>query len=479
MMFVPYNLHVIYRLWWQELTRKRNKTMSLKLRLNLMITALLIMLMMVGTLMLIHNARGQVMAEIDSTAALATHLLDAETIYFSGVMRGSGNHKPFRLQGLEHLRHLRIEFRDVAGRLIDSNLASTAITKSEQPPLWFVRLMTAAMPKPVGIKRPLIVNETHMGELTVTPDPSYEIYEIWRDTIDLLTLVLVFFVLVNLMVYWAVSRALRPVDTILVALNELERGNLDSRLPAFHLPELSRISEKFNGMAQTLQQSIGRNHKLAQQLIHLQEEERKSLARDLHDELGQCLTAIRTDAAAILEMSKVKFPAARESAQAIADVTLHVMGMVSAMLQRLRPEVLDALGLQPALIDLISTWRQRNQLAGCVVRISNDLGLLDETTSITAYRIVQEALTNVARHAKARRLEIDVAKIGNSKGESILKIVVNDDGVGFYPEHADGFGLSGMRERVEGIGGRFLLVSSPGMGVKITVELPFKVQESV
>jgi len=95
--------------------------MSLKLRLNLMITALLAMLMMVGTLMLIHNARGQVLAEVDSTAALATHLLDAETIYFSGITKGEAYHKPFRLQGLEHLRHLRIEFRDTSGRLLDSN----------------------------------------------------------------------------------------------------------------------------------------------------------------------------------------------------------------------------------------------------------------------------------------------------------------------------------------------------------------------
>ena len=453
--------------------------MSLKLRLNLLITALLLMLLIIGTLMLIHNARSQVMAEVDSTAALATHLLDAETIYFSGMKQGELHHKAFRLQGLEHLRHLHIEFRDAAGRLLDSNLVSVNASQADFPPQWFVHLMTVAMPKPAGVMRPLILNGIRMGELTVTPDPSYEIAEIWRDTVDLLVLVLVFFVLVNLMVYWAVSRALRPVDTILIALNELERGNLDSRLPTFHLPELSRISEKFNGMAQTLQQSIGRNHKLAQQLIHLQEEERKSLARDLHDELGQCLTAIRTDAAAILEMSKVKFPAARESAQAIADVTLHVMGMVAAMLQRLRPEVLDELGLRPALMDLISTWRQRNQLSGCIVKISSDLGFMDEATSITAYRVVQECLTNIARHSKARRIEIEVTKISKSIDENILKIAVNDDGAGFNPALTEGFGLSGMRERVEGLGGSFALISALGQGTQITVQIPFNTQEKV
>lgn len=446
--------------------------MSLKLRLNLLITTLLAMLMMVGTLLLIHNARAQVLAEVDSTAALATHLLDAETVYFSGVMKGEAYYKPFRLQGLEHLRHLRIEFRDASGRLLDSNQVVSSPARSDAPPDWFIQAMTVAIPKPVAVKRQLVINGRNVGELLVVPDPSYEVMEIWRDTVDLFLLVAVFFVLVNLMVYWAVGRALRPVDRILIALNELERGNLDARLPFFQLPELARISDKFNGMAQTLQQSIGRNHKLAQQLIHLQEEERKSLARDLHDELGQCLTAIRTDAAVILEMSKTRFPAARESAQAIADVTLQVMGMVGAMLQRLRPEVLDELGLRAALMELISTWRQRNRQVACVVRISDDLDRLDEPTSITAYRVVQEALTNVARHARARRVEIEIKAVRQSFDEWILKIMVNDDGSGFDHAQTEGFGLTGMKERVEGLGGRITLNSTVGSGTHILVGLP-------
>jgi len=441
-----------------------------------MITALLVMLLMIGTLILIHNARSQVLAELDSTAALATHLLDAEAIYFSGTRLKGNYQKPFRLQGLEHLRHLRIEFKGPAGRVLDSNINPVNQSKVIAPPSWFVKLVTVAMPTPNSVKRPLVINGIDLGEITVTPDPSYEIAEIWLDTVDLLTLIILFYLLVNIVVYWAVGRALRPVDNILYALNELESGKLDSRLPSFNLPELDRISEKFNHMAQTLQQSIGRNHKLSQQLIDFQEEERKSLARDLHDELGQSLTAIRTDAAAIIEMSKVKFPAARESAQAIADVTLHVMSMVAAMLQRLRPEVLDALGLHPALIDLIFSWRQRNHLITCVTKISDDLDCLDEATSINAYRIVQECLTNITRHAKARRVEIEVAKV-NENNNGWLSIYVSDDGIGLSSDKNDGFGLSGMKERAEGLGGKFSLVSAPGLGTRVSVYLPFKTKD--
>lgn len=453
--------------------------MSLKLRLNLLITALLLLLMVVGTWLLIHNARTQVLAEVDSTAALTSHLLDAETIYFSGVTRGEAYHKPFRLQGLEHLRHLRIEYYDPSGRLLDSNMHSSGEGDSNAAPNWFVQAMTVALPKQVAVKRPLIFNGRNMGELVVTPDPSYEVAEIWRDTVDLFVLVAVFFVLVNLMVFWAVGRALSPVEKILTALTALEKGSLEARLPPFELPELTRISVKFNVMAQTLQQSIGSNHKLSQQLLQLQEEERKILARDLHDELGQYLTAIRTDATTLLEMSKTQFPAAQQGAQAIVDVSIQVMAIIRTMLQRLRPDVLDELGLQPALSELIATWRQRYPISACLTCIPPNLPKLGDGVNITAYRVVQECLTNVSKHANARRVEINV-KVLNQADNPQLEISVSDDGVGFNPAEVDGFGLNGMRERVEGTGGTLSIRSSKGNGTSVLVRLPINdVVESV
>lgn len=451
--------------------------MNLKLRLNLMITALLGLLMLIGILLLIHNARAQVRAEIESTAALAGHLLDAETIYFSGVLNQKTEQKPSHLRGLDHLRHLRIEYRDNRGRLVDSNQVQQPQADADLPPYWFMRAMTVALPQPLEVRRPLVINGQPLGELAITPDPSYEVAEIWRDTVDLLILVSIFFVTVNLMVYWAVGRALRPVDRILGALTELEEGRLDSRLPEFDLPELSRISSKFNGMAQKLQQSISRNHKLSQQLIQLQEEERKSLARDLHDELGQYLTAIRTDAAALLEMSKTRFPEAREGAQAIVDVTLQVMHIIGAILQRLRPEVLDQLGLRPSLIELIATWRQRNQNVSCILKLPENINTPDEQVSLTAYRVVQECLTNVARHAQARRVEIELRLFRDGRLGKCLEINVSDDGTGFDPETPEGFGLCGMRERVEGLGGTLAVDSAPQAGTRIRAILPIAAKE--
>ncbi len=449
--------------------------LSLKLRLNLLITALLALMLLIGAMQLISNARENVRAEIESTAVLVTHLLDAEIAYLAATANVDVLESPFRLQDFRHIRHFRIEYFDTHGRLQDSNnLKDASMAERLDTPPWFAGLMERVDIDWAGARRHVVVNGRDFGELVITPDPSYEIAEVWDDTIGLLSLVVLFFLTVNVMVYWAVGRALRPVGSIWSALNELERGNLDARLPSFRLPELARISEKFNRMANTLQQSISRNHKLSQQLIRLQEEERKSLARDLHDELGQSLTAIRVDGTTLLEMSRTDFPAARESAQAIVDVTHHVIHQIRAMLQRLRPEVLDGLGLRAALNEMLSGWRQRNSSITCIIKLSEGIDSMDETANITAYRVVQESLTNVARHAAARRVEVSVRRLPGGTNGSMLEIMVADDGKGFDAENLQGFGLSGMRERVEGMGGAFELTSVSSLGTRILVSIPIK-----
>lgn len=445
--------------------------MSLKLLLNLLITALLLLVMMAGLVLMLGNARDDVRAEIDSTANLALHMLDTEIIYFSsGSAVNAWPDSPFRLNSLGHVRHLRIEFFDARGKLRDSNRTAETDFK-HAPPAWFMRVMTGVAPEGNPTRKPVFYMGRVIGELVVTPDASYEIKEIWNDTLGLIELVAVFFVLVNVMVYFAVGWALRPVDRILAALTELENGRLDTRLPTFRLPELARISTKFNGMVQTLQQSVGRVHELNRKIVCLQEDERRRLARDLHDEVGQCLTAIHVDATAV--MSARRLPDTRQSAQAILKVTRQMMEMVHDMLQRLRPSVLDELGLQAALNDLVDVWQQRNRNVTCKANIGDELdGDMDESIAMAAYRIVQESLTNISRHASATNIELDV-----TKEQGVLLIRIGDDGRGFDAGATmSGYGLTGMRERVEGLGGEYLLDSLPGSGTRIKVRIPCVVE---
>ncbi|MGX8883630.1 ATP-binding protein [Methylovorus sp. SPW-M1] len=440
--------------------------MSLKLRLNLMITALLVLIMALGTMLMVANARQDVRAEVESTAKLALYLLDAEALYYSQLSNPQ-QLRSFRLKSLSNLRHLRIEFYDHNGTLVDSNSLPADAVNEAPPPRWFVSAMGMVSSEWIQSRRMIKVNGRVIGVLVVTPDPSYEIAEVWGDTQDLLVLSALFFLLVNLMVYWAVGHALRPVDTVLAALNELERGNLKARLPDFKLKELARISHKFNLMAHKLETSVERNHRLSQQLIRAQEDERKHLARDLHDEIGQSLTAINADATAIVN-SDSSNPRIKESAAAIVQVARHVVTIVRDMLEHLRPDTLDKLGLHIALTDLVSNWRQRHPQATITINIEEDLEDLGEFIPITIYRLLQEALTNISRHARAGSVSLAVQRMGNH-----LHLVIRDNGCGFEMEKApSGFGLAGMRERVEGLGGKLDVQSAPGEGTTIMVSIP-------
>ena len=448
--------------------------MSLRARLNLLITSLLLLVMLLGTLLLLRNAREQVQAEVESVSAMVTQLANPVGLLFS---RPGGQfwYRQIGFGGIEHLRHIRISIYNLDGVLIHTNAHAHGQGLEESPPEWFKSLMTRNL-TPVRVEQALPAGGLLGGNVIIEADPSYEVAEVWKDTVGLFGLVVVFFVSVNILVFWAVGRALKPVGRILEALNELEQGNLEARLPAFELKELSSISEKFNGMAETLQTSMTRNHRLSQQLIYLQEEERKSLARDLHDELGQCLTAIMADGTALLRLSESRLPEGRASAEAVVTVTQQVMTLLRAMLQRLRPDVLDGLGLLPALEELVANWRQRNIGLTLISRYSGDLNHLSEAVRITAYRVVQECLTNISRHASARRVSLQVERQAVRDNDELV-ITVGDDGKGFDPTRSEGFGLSGMRERVQGLGGAFVLESAPGEGTRITVRIPLTQKE--
>jgi two-component system sensor histidine kinase UhpB len=306
-----------------------------------------------------------------------------------------------------------------------------------------------------------------MGELIVTPDPLNEIDEVWEETQTLLILLSFFIIVANILIYLAVNQALKPIDKVLSALTELELGNLSSRLPKFTLPELSNISHKFNVMAETLEHSTANNHHLTQQIIHLQEDERKNLARELHDEIGQHLTAIHIDASAILNAKTLN--SAHQSASAIDSVTRQMMDIVHTMLQRLRPSGLDELGLKPALEELISAWSQRQPSVKVDFQARGDFSSVDELILLTLYRLIQECLTNISRYAHATAIVISV-----EKDSHVIHLHVSDDGVGFSNNiKPTGFGLAGMRERVDSLGGELSIKSDPNDGVAIIATIPY------
>jgi two-component system sensor histidine kinase UhpB len=226
-------------------------------------------------------------------------------------------------------------------------------------------------------------------------------------------------------------------------------------------------------MVRTLRTSIEQNHQLSQKLIRIQEEERKSLARDLHDEFGQSLTAIHADAAVLKALANRDYPKIKPSANAISDLSKHLMNLVGGMLSSLKLSVLHELGLEEALKDLLNTWQLRHPKVNLNYQISfKGPPKINETISVTSYRIIQECLTNITRHAKAKNVEIHINYIKKNKSNAMIDIEVIDDGVGFNKSHRDGFGLSGMRERINEIDGKINITSNIKQGVYLKIQLP-------
>jgi two-component system, NarL family, sensor histidine kinase UhpB len=223
-----------------------------------------------------------------------------------------------------------------------------------------------------------------------------------------------------------------------------------------------------------LTELLHENRRLAQQHVDLLESERKRLARELHDEAGQYLNAIKTDAVSIQSWAAQGPDAVRRASAAIVDHTDRVYGVVRDLISRLRPVGLDELGVTAALEHYVDNSQQRLPQLKIVLSIEGELDDLDEQRSLTVYRLVQEALTNVGRHADAKRVDIELTRqaLGPRANELIVRI--RDDGRGAdLNAHTTGLGLVGMRERVEVLGGQLRLKSTPAQGFEIVADIPF------
>ncbi|RDH82978.1 MAG: hypothetical protein DIZ80_11995 [endosymbiont of Galathealinum brachiosum] len=265
------------------------------------------------------------------------------------------------------------------------------------------------------------------------------------------------------------------------AAEQVEGGDYSVTVPTTPCDEVGKTAASFNRMVaevsnrtRQLQEAESLSTKLLQEnrrLIHtsleIQEAERKHLSRELHDELGQCLTAIQADAELIRDISD-KDKRIETSANAIMDVSSRVYDVVHSMMHRLRPGILDNLGLVEALKDEIKAWQNRNQKTQYCFTHTGDLSTLNEHFNITLYRIVQEGLTNISKHANADKVDIELHNDANN-----LLLKITDNGTGFNLQSScNGLGLIGMRERVESLNGKLQLRSQPGDGVSINILVP-------
>lgn len=269
--------------------------------------------------------------------------------------------------------------------------------------------------------------------------------------------------------YEALTRVTRPLevwqlDELPIALVALAIG---LAWYAFRRAAQARAELLMRKYAQS--QTLGllaHNRELAQQLLSVQESERRMLARELHDELGQHCHAIRVEAAFLRCSADAE--QARSAVLRTAATAEALVGNVRSLLRRLRPAELDELGLVAALQALCETWEERSGIA-CIFRHAGPLDALGENIDTALYRVTQEALTNVLRHAQATQVRISL----QHSAPAVVELWIEDEGKGFdLRVDTGGLGLLGATERAAALGGSLQVESAPGQGTRLRMRIP-------
>lgn len=566
--------------------------MSLRFRLNLLITILSLLFMSAVGFVIIKGMRTSIQEGVEAATRVTVQLLDTVIISSYKNPEWGYTHNVLQrfLQSLGYVRSNDIYLYDLQHSLMFKSPPSK-YRNDVKPPQWFIKMV-----KP---KQEVVTRKFSYGKLVVMSNPGGAIRESWLRVSHLFWLGLGFFVFLNVVVYWVLGSSLRPLNAMMGAISRFEKGDLAARLPLFKLPEFRRMAQNFNSMGESLQISTEENRRLAlivkqtadavmihdldgnisfwnpaaqrifgyeaeeiigksaslltvpgseadleqnlaaikekrsieyydtqritkdgrlvdislsaaplvdpntgevigeicslrditerklaqeaeqrleenRQLTHLIqrhiEDERRSLSRELHDELGQYVTAIKTFAVGIANKSRTQMPEVEANAQTIVAAANHIYDGMHNIIRQLRPGSLDNLGLSETLRDAVASWQLQQPNMRFSLQLAGELDNLGETVNISLYRIVQESVTNAVRHAQASAIDIALANTGDE-----VKLTIKDNGVGISICNVDQskhFGLLGMRERTQALLGSFSIDSMPEQGTSISVTIP-------
>lgn len=448
--------------------------MSLKLRLMLIIGAVIVLLLIVANTLSLRHAEEDSLREIDSTSKLLFALLPNRFAPASGG--DNALHAVEDLladRSLANTRHVTVEIRARTGELVWTSRPEDP-DGAERPFL----LSSSRLWKLPPLRKEIYAGEQPIGYFLVRPNPLDELREVQEDSLDEGLMTTCVAIALGIVLYWGMGLVLTPLVAVRRVLTEIESGNLKARLPQFSLPEMRQLSDSFNHTVQSLEMAVAERQSLTQKLIGMEEETRRSLARDLHDELSPYLVAMQPHARLIANACSqhIQLNPFRESSNSLLEHLAHILGLVRNLLERLRPPEIEELGLRNALAGLVHYWRQHAAWPAQIEFLPvGDWQRFLPTLEVSIYRIVQECLTNTFKHSDATRIEIRIeVQRGNSDR---IQILVIDNGSNRGDTQSGGMGVLGMRERVQALGGLFSAGPVDGGGWQVEALLPLADEE--
>ena len=447
-------------------------SLPLRVKINLIVGATT--LLFVGVLLGLQfkDMRNSVHEEVVAANRVTSQLL-SRTV---GLQNEAGTQVLLRfLQGVGRVRSNDITLFDAAGAVLYRSPPST-YKAGRAAPRWF----DAMVSPPPSVQ----ATDLSDGRLTVRSNASRAVLDAWDEFVPLLGASLALLLGVNAFVFWVVGRTVRPFGRIVSAMNEVEAGRFDVTLPTLPGREASAIGAAFNRMVGMLHEHI----ETERRAVHAERElsdrrelgrwieqrldnERRLIARELHDELGQSVTAIRSMALSVAQRVHGIDAESEQAARLIAAESSRLYDAMHGMIPRLTPLVLDRFGLTEALQDLA----QRSRLNHPELNIQLDLDLADTPVAgdaaLALYRAAQEGITNALRHGRAKRVSLNLR--ASAAGELTLDVI--DDGQGLPSggmQRNDHHGLRWMAERVDALGGQFSIAAAHPGGVHLCVRLP-------
>lgn len=566
--------------------------MTLRLRLNILISMIMMLFIIVLSIVLILASKQSIEEGVEGANKVTLQLLDSVIMSSVQNPEWGDTHIVMQrfLEDLGHVRSNRISLYDLQGNLLYKSPPST-YRLNTSPPAWFVRFLAP----PPDVSSRLI----RFGRLILETNPVGTIKEAWVEMSRLFYIAIIFLVALNIFVYFLLGKWLQPINPMLRAIEKMGSGMLDIRLPQFQLPEFNSISNNFNKMGSSLEENIKENQRLAsiaeqtadaiimhdknlkisfwnhsaetifgykrsevigksaglivpeklkkefldnlsnikkrqsinnyetkrltkkgdlidvsisasplidkktkkvvgdivsmrdisEKILAKQsqkelrqnreltaiiqghiEDERRSLARELHDELGQYVSAVKIFAQNIINRSKGKDKDIEESALSVTSAANQIYDGMHSIIRQLRPGSLDNLGLSETIKGMASNWRSQHPSIQIDLFVGKNLDHLGEAININIYRIIQEAMNNCLKHARAHNISINL-----DHKDKYLTLIFNDDGVGFDTSiltKSKQFGLIGMKERVKSLSGMFSIKSTPTKGTLINISIP-------
>lgn len=448
------------------------------MRFNLTVVAIFLAAMVFSVIETVDDTRERVHSQTAASLETADFLIQSQITRLQLEWRENERLPTdeelidlFRVD-LYNLRHLDVRLINASGELLATNRNRIIDSQYEKLPGWYIDFISAFLEKRIT-EEPINVADTSLGKVIIQHDLDSEMVQIWSDSMRVLIPLTMAFFVVTLLTAWLASLWLRPLSKLLIKQRHNTQKTDKGPLSHLRIPFVSGLRDEFHSLQTQLDHYNQHLSEFNEKLLYLQEGERRRISAELHDELGQYLTAMQFDVMAINNARDLE--QAKTNARAIGEMSRQMTTIVRDMLSRLRPPLLDEVGLEASLQEMVADWQSHYPQHHAELRLKLPSASLDEAIQLTIYRMVQEALTNISRYAG----EVVHVIIDINSHSGVLLISICDNGNGFDPiQNRHGFGLDVMHERVQALHGILRIESAPGTGVSLEAEIPLNVKRA-